>query len=135
MQWRTFFRYPFMPMTLPESYTNLFSWEEQLRCLIGDVYKFIDYFNEEMDNLKDDIDLSVNAEIQNALAEIRQEVDSIRNSAQDVYNRLNSEMTALRRDMANNNITLRTEMSQLRLNLTNQFEDLDNRVNTQIRQV
>lgn len=135
MQWRSFFRYPFMPMTLPESYTNLFSWEEQLRCLIGDVYKFIDYFNEEMDNLKDDIDHDVNAEIQKALAEIRQEVDSIRNSAQDVYSQLNMEMMALRRDMANNNTTLRTEMAQLRLNLTNQFDNLTSQVQAQIRQL
>lgn len=133
--WRYFFRAPFVPMTLPESYTNLFTWEEQLRRLIKDVYDFVDFFNDELGKLDSDVDFKINQAVNSSKAGLQSQINEIKNHADQIYNQLNAEMTALRRDVSNTATTLRAEMANLRNSLLLLFDDLDTSVDSRIRQV
>ena len=131
--WTNFFRYPYIPITLPESYTNLFTWEEQVRALIDDVYRFVDYVNGEFDKLELDVDNKIQAEVGKAMYSLQKQIDDIKDRADEVYNSLNNEINALRRDVAGTIQLINTSMSQLRDSLERQMMDLDTSVDRRLQ--
>lgn len=127
--WYNFFKTPFVPMTLPESYVNLFTWEEQLRALIKDVYDFVDYVNDNFDDLDMDVDQKIDYAVNNAKNELQTEIAEIRNIVSGIEYNVNTTVNNLRRDVAQTISTIRAEMDSLDNELKTLMRLLESRIN------